>query len=82
MSGWAKGAGIDPADLHLRFRGHPHLVGRERCRRILRDHHVTFQRTKFWKECHDPDRGTKLDRIEHVMNASRTGCLRSSSWDR
>jgi transposase len=43
-------------------------VGRERCRQILRKHHVTFQRTKTWKESNDPDRDAKLDRIEHVMN--------------
>jgi transposase len=50
-------------------------VGRERCRQILRDHHVTFQRTKSWKESNDPDRDAKLDRIEHVMNAFPQRCF-------
>ena len=42
-------------------------VGRERCRQILIDNDITFQRTKTWKESNDPDRDAKLDRIEHVL---------------
>lgn len=44
-------------------------VGRERCRQILIEHDITFQRTKTWKESNDPDRDAKLDRIEHVLDA-------------
>jgi hypothetical protein len=29
---------------------------------------ITFQRTKTWKESPDPERDTKLDRIEHVLD--------------
>ncbi len=43
------------------------VIGRERCRQILIDHDITFQRTKTWKESNDPDRDAKLDRIEHVL---------------
>lgn len=42
-------------------------VRRERCRQILIDNDITFQRTKTWKESNDPDRDAKLDRIEHVL---------------
>src|SRR5215210_2011442 len=37
-------------------------VGRERLRQILREHHVSFQRTRTWKESTDPDKDAKLDR--------------------
>ena len=50
-------------------------IGRERCRQILADHHVTFQRTKTWKETNDPDRDVKLDRIEHVMTTFPNRCF-------
>jgi transposase len=43
-------------------------IGRERLRQLLAAHGVTFQRTKTWKESNDPDRDTKLDRIEQVIN--------------
>ena len=43
-------------------------IGRERLRQILEINGITFQRTKTWKESNDPDRDTKLDRIEHVIN--------------
>ena len=43
-------------------------IGRERLRQILEINGITFQRTKTWKESNDPDRDTKLDRIEHVVN--------------
>jgi hypothetical protein len=43
-------------------------VGRERLRHFLRKHDITFQRTKTWKESNDPDRDTKLARIEHLSS--------------
>lgn len=42
-------------------------VGRERLRQILLAQHITFQRTRTWKESTDPDTDAKLDRIEHVL---------------
>jgi hypothetical protein len=42
------------------------LVGRERLRQLLREHEITFQRTKTWKESNDQQREAKLARIEHV----------------
>src|SRR3954451_199847 len=42
-------------------------IGRERARRLLADHEVTFQRTKTWKESPDPEREAKLARIEEVL---------------
>jgi hypothetical protein len=33
-----------------------------------REHGITFQRTKIWEETNDPDRDTKLARIEHVTS--------------
>jgi transposase len=50
-------------------------VGRERLRQILHDHHVTFQRTRTWKESTDPDFEAKLDRIEQVTNAFPDRCF-------
>ena len=41
-------------------------IGRERLRQILHAHHITFQRTRTWKESTDLDFEAKLDRIEHV----------------
>lgn len=41
-------------------------IGRERLRQILREHGITFQRTRTWKESTDPDFDAKLDRIEEV----------------
>ncbi|WP_369794522.1 helix-turn-helix domain-containing protein [Kutzneria sp. 744] len=41
-------------------------VGRERLRQILSARGITFQRTRTWKESHDPDLEAKLDRIEEV----------------
>ena len=43
-------------------------IGRERLRQILHRHRITFQRTKTWKESNDPDRDTKLARIEYVSS--------------
>src|ERR671921_1594465 len=48
----------------------PHRVvhiGRERARRLLLDHEISFQRTKTWKESPDPEREAKLARIEEVL---------------
>jgi transposase len=45
-------------------------VGRERLRQFLRINDITFQRTKTWKESNDPDRDTKLARIEHVSTTT------------
>jgi len=42
-------------------------IGRERARRLLAAHEVTFQRTKTWKESPDPEREAKLTRIEEVL---------------
>jgi transposase len=50
-------------------------IGRERCRQILAANEVTFQRTKTWKESNDPDRDSKLDRIEHVTNTRPDRCF-------
>jgi transposase len=49
-------------------------LGRERTRRLLADHQITFQHTKTWKESPDPERDAKLDRIEQVIteHADRT----------
>jgi transposase len=43
-------------------------IGRERARRLLADHEITFQRTKTWKESPDPERDAKLARIEAAIN--------------
>jgi transposase len=43
-------------------------IGRERLRQILGINGATLQRTKTWKESSDPDRDTRLARIEHVTN--------------
>jgi hypothetical protein len=46
----------------------PIEIGRERLRQILHRHRITFQRTKTWKESNDPQRDTKLARIEYVSS--------------
>jgi len=54
----------DPAQM-------PHRIvriGRERVRRILHSHDITFQRTRTWKESTDPAKDAKLDRIEEVIS--------------
>lgn len=35
-------------------------IGRARLRQILREHEITFQRTRTWKESRDPDKEAKL----------------------
>jgi transposase len=42
-------------------------IGRERARRLLAAHEITFQRTTTWKESPDPEREAKLARIEEVL---------------
>jgi len=43
-------------------------IGRERTRRLLAAHELTFQRTKTWKDSPDPDREAKLARIEELLD--------------
>src|SRR3954467_10433270 len=43
-------------------------IGRERARRLLADHEITFPRTKTWKESPDPHPDAQLARIEQVIN--------------
>ncbi|MFE0349512.1 IS630 family transposase [Streptomyces griseoluteus] len=54
------------AYLH-RVHGRVIRIGRETLRRLLARRGVTFQRTKPWKESPGPDRDSKLDRIEEVL---------------
>src|SRR3954447_25371965 len=42
-------------------------IGRERARRLLAVHEITFQRTKTWQESPDPQREAKLARIEEAL---------------
>lgn len=42
-------------------------IGREALRCLHARRGVTFQRTKTWKESSDPERDSKLDRIEDVL---------------
>jgi len=42
-------------------------IGRERVRRILHEHDISFQRTRTWKTSTDPDYDAKLDRIDEVI---------------
>lgn len=50
-------------------------LGRERLRQILAARGITFQRTRTWKESHDPDLETKLDRIEEVTTRLWDRCF-------
>ncbi len=50
-------------------------IGRERLRQILREHHVSFQRTRTWKESTEPDKGAKLDRIDYVTSHFPMRCF-------
>ena len=54
---------------------HPVTIGRERLRVILREHEITFQRTRTWKESTDPDKDAKLDRIEEVTRCFPDRCF-------
>lgn len=51
------------------------VVGRERLRQILREHGVSFQRTRTWKESTDPDKDAKLNRIEEVTSRFPDRCF-------
>ena len=44
-------------------------IGREWLRQILPARGISFQRTRTWKESHDPDKDAKLDQIEYVTSA-------------
>src|SRR5690349_11227456 len=50
-------------------------VGRERLRQFLHRHHLTFQRTKTWKESNDPHRDVKLARIDDVLTRFPDRCF-------
>jgi hypothetical protein len=50
-------------------------IGRERLRQILHEHGISFQRTRTWKESHDPDLEAKLDRIEEVTARFADRCF-------
>jgi transposase len=50
-------------------------IGRERLRQILHAHHITFQRTRTWKESRDPDKEAKLDRIDEVTTRFLDRCF-------
>ncbi len=53
----------------------PVRIGRERLRQILHESGISFQRTRTWKESTDPDRDSKLDRIEHVTTCFPDRCF-------
>ena len=50
-------------------------LGRERLRQLLRRNDISFQRTRTWKESHDPDKEAKLDRIEEVTATFPDRCF-------
>jgi transposase len=50
-------------------------IGWERLRQVLHARHICFQRTRTWKESADPDKDTKLDRIEHVTSRFPDRCF-------
>jgi hypothetical protein len=50
-------------------------VGRERLWQLLHARGISFQRTRTWKESHDPDRDAKLDRIEYVTSHYPDRCF-------
>lgn len=49
-------------------------ISRERLRQ-LRSRGVSFQRTRTWKESNDPDKDTKLDRIEEITRRLPDRCF-------
>lgn len=51
------------------------VIGRERLRQILREHRVSFQRTRTWKESTDPNKEAKLNRIEEVTSKFPNRCF-------
>jgi len=50
-------------------------IGRERLRQLLQERGISFQRTRTWKESHDPDFEAKLDRIEEVITRFPDRCF-------
>jgi transposase len=50
-------------------------IGRERVRRILHEHDISFQHTRTWKTSTDPAYDTKLDRIDEVMSRFPGRCF-------
>ena len=60
---------------YLAGRDRPVRIGRERLRQILHARGISFQRTRTWKESHDPDRDAKLDRIEYVTSRYPDRCF-------
>ena len=50
-------------------------TGRERLRQLLHTSHISFQRTRTWKESADPDKDAELDRIEHVTGRFPDRCF-------
>jgi len=50
-------------------------LGRERLRQIPHAHRISFQRTRTWKESTDPDKESKLDRIERVTSMFPYRCF-------
>jgi transposase len=50
-------------------------LGRERLRQLLRRNDISFQRTRTWKESSDPNKETKLDRIEEVTTRFPDRCF-------
>jgi transposase len=53
----------------------PVRIGRERLRQLLHSRGISFQRTRTWKESHDPGKDAKLDRIEHVTSRFPDQCF-------
>ena len=47
-------------------------VGRERLRQILHAHEITFQRTRTWKDSHDPDFDAKLRALQAFLRWRNT----------
>ncbi|SQE00451.1 transposase [Parafrankia sp. Ea1.12] len=50
-------------------------IGRERLRQLLHHHRISFQRTRTWKESTDPDKESKLDRIEYLTSTCPNRCF-------
>jgi len=62
-------------DYLAKHKDRPIKIGRERLRQFLAKHGITFQRTKTWKESNDPQRDSKLDRIEEVLDKFPDRCF-------
>jgi len=63
-----------------RYPDRPVRIGRERLRQLLHARGISFQRTRTWKESHDPDRDAKLDRIEYVTSHYPDRCFGSGQF--